>query len=149
MKRWMVLALTVVFGCSGPDSGTLSNPESKTVPPDPVTAESRADPWGLPMMGWFTYFADAASFEPCGGTERFPVAMEADYLAAEQAYLESRSEPGAPLLMTVVGRIADRPPMEGDGLVEVLVIDRFEAVHPDEDCKSIPSADIDAVRAPS
>ena len=56
-------------------------------PADPPTVETR--------RGRFTYMADAALFEDCGSGLRFPVAMEADYLAAERAYLET-----APLRLT-------------------------------------------------
>jgi len=91
--------------------------------------------WGFPLKGHFTYMADAAVFESCLTGRRLPVAMEAGYLSAERAYLESRTEPGAPLLVTLVGHIARRPPMEGDDLVEMLVIDRFDSTHPGEDCE--------------
>ncbi|MEX1311721.1 MAG: hypothetical protein AB1Z65_14945, partial [Candidatus Sulfomarinibacteraceae bacterium] len=96
-------------------------------PADPQTGETR--------RGRFTYMADAALFEDCESGRRFPVAMEADYLAAERAYLETRTEPGSALLMTIEGRLESRPPMEGDGLIEMIVIDRFIAVHPGEECE--------------
>ena len=91
------------------------------------------------LRGRFTYMADAAIFEPCRSGEKLPVSMEADYLAAERAYLESRPEPGSPVLMTVEGRIEPRPPMEGDGMVDMFVIDRFVAVHPGEECGESPA----------
>ena len=84
--------------------------------------------------GRFTYMADAALFEDCDSGLRFPVAMEADYLAAERAYLETRTEPGSAVLMTIEARLESRPPMEGDGLIEMIVIDRFIAAHPGESC---------------
>lgn len=90
---------------------------------------------GLPLKGLFTYMADAAVFESCATGRRLPVAMEADYASAERAYLESRTEPGAPLLVTLVGHIDRRPPMEGNDLVEMLVIDRFDSTHPGDDCE--------------
>jgi hypothetical protein len=90
--------------------------------------------------GAFVYFADAASFTRCGAEDQLPVSMEADYLAAERAYLEARAEPMAPVLMTVEGRIEQRPPMEGDGLIDMFVIDRFVAVHPGRDCDESPTA---------
>ena len=96
-------------------------------PEDPPTEETR--------RGRFTYMADAALFEDCESGLRFPVAMEADYLAAERAYLETRTEPGSAVLMSIDGRLESRPPMEGDGLIEMIVIDRFIAVHPGQDCE--------------
>jgi len=86
------------------------------------------------LRGLFTYMADAALFEDCVTGHRYPVAMEAGYLELEHAYLEQRTEPGAPLLVTFEGRVEPRPPMEGDGEIDTMVIDRFEAVHPGEDC---------------
>ena len=39
------------------------------------------------MTGYFVYAADAATFQPCGSNERFPVMMEDDYIKMERAYL--------------------------------------------------------------
>ncbi len=62
------------------------------------------------MRGLFTYMADAALFEDCASGQRYPVAMEADYISVERVYLEARSEPGAPLLVVIrVGSSRDRP----------------------------------------
>lgn len=84
--------------------------------------------------GLFRYMADAPLFTDCATGETFPVAMEQDYLALERAYLENRREPGGPLRVTLEGHYAARPAMEGDGLVTVLVVDRFFTVHPATDC---------------
>ena len=86
------------------------------------------------MRGLFTYMADAALFEDCVSGHRSPVAMEAGYLELERAYLELRREPGAPLLVTIQGSIEPRPPMEGDGEIDTVVVKRFEAAFPGEDC---------------
>jgi len=91
-------------------------------------------PGGELMHGLFSYMADAALFEDCVSGHRYPVAMEAGYIDLERAYLEQRTAPGAPLLVTFHGRVEPRPPMEGDGEIDTMVIDRFEAVHPGEDC---------------
>lgn len=145
MNRWtmplVALVFTIVCGCSGPGGDGPPNSEPTAEPADVAMAEDQTQPWGLPMKGRFTYFADAAVFEPCGGENRLLVAMEADYLTAERAYLESRNEPRVPLLVTLVGHIAERPPMEGDGLIRMLVIDRFVSVHPGEDCGPVPGTD--------
>ena len=84
--------------------------------------------------GLFRYMADAPLFTDCATGETFPVAMEQDYLALERAYLQNRREPGGPLRVTLEGHYAVRPPMEGEGLVTVLVVDRFYTVHPETDC---------------
>ena len=52
----------------------------------------------------------------------------------ERAYLETRREPGAEVLVSVVGRLAQRPPMEGNGPVEMLVVDELDGVWPGETC---------------
>jgi uncharacterized lipoprotein NlpE involved in copper resistance len=78
-----------------------------------------------PKRGMFSYMADAALFEDCSDGARYPVAQEGDYLALERAYLAARREPGEALLATVVGRVEPRPPMEGEGARETLVVAEF------------------------
>lgn len=96
-------------------------------------------PAGIPMTGLFRYLADAALFTDCAGGDALPVAMEKDYLALERAYLDARREPGGPLRVALEGHFQKRPPMEGDGLVTVLVVDRFQAVLPDGGCPRPPA----------
>jgi uncharacterized lipoprotein NlpE involved in copper resistance len=86
------------------------------------------------MQGMFAYMADAAVFVDCETSDRYPVAMEGGYIDLERAYLEARSEPGAPLLVSFTGHLAPRPPMEGDGTVDMVIVERFESAHPGEDC---------------
>ena len=140
-RHWVIAAASLalligILACAIPEEESVAEatpPEAAATGNSPVPS-TKGGPWGLPMRGYFTYMADAAIFEPCSGDDRFPVAMEADYISAERSYLEARAEAGAPLLMTVVGHLESRPPMEGDGLVDMLVIDRFVAVHSGKDC---------------
>ncbi len=88
----------------------------------------------LAMRGMYVYMADAAMFRECLTGRRFPVAMEDASIDVERAYLETRREPGAELLISVVGRLAQRLPMEGDGPVEMLVVDELDGVWPGETC---------------
>ncbi len=126
----VVLLMIVTGGCSErPPKDVVSADPPMDVAPEATEVSDEAL-----MRGRFVYMADAAVFEDCASGRRSPVAMEADYLAAERAYLEARSEPGAPVLVTFEGRLETRPPMEGDGVVKMIVIDRFDAAHPDEDC---------------
>ncbi len=60
----------------------------------------------------FTYMADAATIALCG-SERLPVAMEADYKALEAAYLKERPQLGQAMLVRVEGRIEPRPSRRG------------------------------------
>lgn len=96
----------------------------------------------LTLRGMFLYFADAARFTECRSGRNFPVAMEADFVALQRAYLEARQLPQTPVLATIEGRIAARPPMEGEGTRPTVVVDRFVAVHPGEACdrvETVPS----------
>jgi copper homeostasis protein (lipoprotein) len=65
------------------------------------------------LRGMFTYMADAGRFQDCASGRSYPVAMEADNATLERAYSSARPEPGAPLLVTLVGRFEQRPRMEG------------------------------------
>jgi copper homeostasis protein (lipoprotein) len=65
----------------------------------------------LNLEGLFRYMADAPSIELCATGRTLPVAMEADYLPLERAYLQSRAA-GAPRLATLEGLITTRPSME-------------------------------------
>ncbi|HOC41567.1 MAG TPA: META domain-containing protein [Thermoanaerobaculales bacterium] len=88
----------------------------------------------LSMRGIYRYMADAAVFEECLTGRSFPVATEADNVALERAYLDAQHDPGAPLLVSLDGRIAPRPAMEGDEKVLSLVPERFIGVWPGETC---------------
>ena len=92
----------------------------------------------LELEGLYRYMADAAIFDECLTQRRLPVAFVGDNIALERAYLElvdkSDLEPGEPVLAELSGRIAQLPPMEGDGLVATLEPVRFIALHPDATC---------------
>ena len=88
----------------------------------------------LTMRGMYRYMADAALFDECLSGRRFQVAQEADNIALERAYLEAQREPGEALLVSLQGRIAERPAMEGDALVLTVVPERFIGVWPGETC---------------
>lgn len=89
----------------------------------------------LRWRGDFLYLADAATFTDCASGMRWPVAMAEGYLAAERDYVQSRSEPGAPLLVNLDGRLEWRPAMEGEPR-EHLVIERFAGSQPGATCDS-------------
>ncbi len=88
----------------------------------------------LTMRGMYRYMADAALFDECLSGRRFQVAQEADNIALERAYLEAQREPGEALLVSLQGRIAERPAMEGDALVLTVIPERFIGVWPGETC---------------
>lgn len=91
----------------------------------------------LPLMGLFSYMADAASIRLCATGQRLPVAMEAGYLALERAYLAARpaDRPGQPLLVSLEGLITQRPSMEqGQPPRRTLVVESFTALTPGQGC---------------
>ncbi len=88
----------------------------------------------LAMSGMYSYMADAAVFTECLTGARYPVAMEADNVALERAYMQAPHEPGAPVRVTLEGQLAQRPKMEGAGTQLTLVVDRFVGIWPDDPC---------------
>lgn len=94
----------------------------------------------LALRGMVLYFADAARFTECRSGRSWPVAMEADFVALQRAYLEARQLPQTPVLATIDARIAARPKMEGEGTEVSVVVDRFVAVHPGAACERAETA---------
>lgn len=88
----------------------------------------------LVMDGMYRYLADAGLFTECLTRLQLPVAQEADNAALEVAYGEMQPQPGQELKVTLVGRIAMRPKMEGEGLQPMLVVDEFQSTWPRETC---------------
>ena len=88
------------------------------------------------MRGMYSYMADAALFLDCRRQQRFPVATEADNAALERAYLkhQHRYLPGKPLLVEVEGHFEPRQKMEGNGMQENLIVNRFINIHEQETC---------------
>jgi uncharacterized lipoprotein NlpE involved in copper resistance len=78
--------------------------------------------------------ADSALFEDCATGRRYPVAMEAGYLELERVYLEQRTQPGAPLLVIIRAGVEKRPSMEGEGEIDTIVVEGFEAAFPGKNC---------------
>jgi len=119
MRPLVALALLAV-GCAACASPQSSAPE--------VGAAPRA------LTGMFTYMADAATIALCG-SERLPVAMEADYKALEAAYLKERPQLGQAILVSVEGRIEPRPSAEESQPPRPsLVVERFVCIWPRETC---------------
>ena len=88
----------------------------------------------LPVRGMYRRMAGAAIFEECLTGRRFPVAAEADNAALERAYLDARRDPGAAVLVSLEGRLAQRPAMDGEGIALFLVPERFVGIRPGETC---------------
>ena len=107
---WMILFILTAVGC-------LSNPATDKE-----------------MRGLYVYLADAALFTECETGRRHPVAFEGDSVSLERAYLEMRRQPGEEVLVSLEGRIAERPAMEGNRSEESLIVKRFIGLWPGETC---------------
>jgi uncharacterized lipoprotein NlpE involved in copper resistance len=103
------------------------------------TAQLDAITEPLRWRGEFVYLADAATFTDCASGLRWPVALAGDYLAAERRYMQMRSAPGAPLVVTFDGRLEVRPAMEGPAR-EHMVVDRLGGAESGANCSSPPVA---------
>jgi heat shock protein HslJ len=76
------------------------------------------------LSGHYRYMADAAVFVDCASGERLAVAEAGDNLALQRAYGDARPSPGAPMLVTVDGRVG----AASAGALRALVVDRFIAI---------------------
>ncbi len=94
----------------------------------------------LGLAGMYRYVADAPLLRECLTGRRFPVRGGAGNVALERAYRQSGVEPGAPVKITMRGRIERQAAMEGSGRETVVVVEALEGVWPGESCGS-PFAD--------
>jgi copper homeostasis protein (lipoprotein) len=97
------------------------------------------------------YQADAATIRLCATGARLPVAMEADYLRLERAYLKAQpaGRTGQQLLVNLEGLITNRPSAEpGQPPQRTLVVERFVGVHPGQGCPQ-PNTSSNASPAPA
>jgi len=87
------------------------------------------------LRGMFTDLADAPRLRECLTGRSYPVAMEGAYIDLERAYTRAdKPAAGAPLLVTIEGKILPRPAMEGDREVPTVVVSRFVELSPGEAC---------------
>ena len=126
----------VLIGLRPPQLGPLGIPDKrKPKRPEQVSG-------GFEMKGWFRYQADAARFRDCQSNRSLPVAMEGAYIELENAYLNSGIEPGQEILVSFVGRRMERPAMEGNHNEINVIIDIFNALHPEETCSPMTQASL-------
>jgi heat shock protein HslJ len=112
-------------GDSGGGSGAA---EAVAAPGEPRSTDEV-----VTYQGMMTYLADAPTFVDCATGLVLPLAQEAGYPALERSYLASRTGPGEPLLVTVLGRVETRPGMEG-GSRASLVVAEVREVLPQAGC---------------
>lgn len=142
----LALALLAVVGCRetdaahgdarAADSARSTVDRGVQVPAPPQAADTfRVHiPAARRLVGMYAYMADAGTFTPCGSDEHLSVSAEGDNASLERAYLAARHDPGAPVLVTLEGRVESRPPMEGGGMHPTLIVYRFGHVWPGETC---------------
>lgn len=86
--------------------------------------------------GYFTYFADAALFVDCTTNKKYPIAMEGDYLTLEKEYLKIAKITGEKIIITLNGKIVERNKIEGEGMRDFLIVNKFIDMFPNKNCKS-------------
>lgn len=123
----VALGLALPACKKGKDAATAAEP----------AREQQAPSGTMTLEGMYSYMADAALFEDCASGGRWPVPTELDNVALERAYLNARTEPGAPMLVTLEGRLEKRPEIDGRGKKTMLIVERFVRVWPGETCRSI------------
>lgn len=94
---------------------------------------------GLAMTGMYQYMADAGRFTECRTGRAMAVAQEQDNAALEAAYTHARTAPNEEILVSLEGRIALRPNMEGSAQQSTLVVERFIELWPHQQCPSSQS----------
>jgi copper homeostasis protein (lipoprotein) len=106
--------------------------------PYTLSRRSAVDPMEprVQLRGMFRYMADAARFRDCRSGLEWPVAMSEDYLALERSYTSRRTTPGAELLVSLDGRIEQRPKREGNGTEPTLMVEKFLRAMPGEKCEA-------------
>ncbi|MDW5443393.1 YbaY family lipoprotein [Polaromonas sp. SM01] len=140
---------TQLFALQGKDALRLLDRTGQPIPSSANLALRRTaqlDPVNdfLRLRGEFCYMADAATFTDCASGLRWPVSMSADYLTLERQYHQLRSAAGAPLLVSLEGRLVEMPAMEGPPR-EHLVVDKFGGAQAGENCGAAAAASGQAV----
>ncbi len=129
------LAATGTLGCK-------SAPETKSAASATPSGASEAEV--ITLKGMYSYMADAAVFQDCATGVKSPVATEGDNIALERAYGASGTNPGAPILVTLDGRLELRPWIDHPGQQQLTVIvEQFDRVWPGETCGSITTAPLE------
>ena len=124
--------LHVLGGASGSAGSSRSNTLRLSTRAQPLEPRLR-------MRGMYRYMADAGRFTECATRQSWPVAQERESAALESAYSRARRSRGQEMLVEIVGRVALRPKVEGEGRERTLVVERVVGVRPAERCESSTS----------
>ena len=91
-------------------------------------------PGPMRLRGMYSSTADAPSLTECLTGKRWPVLLEGEHLALEQAYLAQRSHPGQAVLAVLTARFVARAPEPGLRPREMLRVEAFERLLPGQTC---------------
>lgn len=94
------------------------------------------------MIGKFSYYADAATFEDCENGVRYSVQPDAGeykqgdkYLELERYYLSKATEAGIPIYVVLEGHLTKKDEAE-EGLEDIIVPTKFSEIEKEKtDCK--------------
>ena len=89
----------------------------------------------LLMGGEMTDLADSARFDECLTGRSYAIAPGPEAARLEQAYLETVSEPGARLYVSLEGTLTQRAGTHGDDLVPTVTVERFINTWPLQACE--------------
>jgi copper homeostasis protein (lipoprotein) len=128
------------LGVEGPNKLRLLDRQGKPIVsklPAELVSDGTLQPTELELTlgGEMTYFADSPRVVLCATGRNHPIAMEADFLKAQETYRQVAKPPGSPLYVTFEGTIAQRPKMEGERTETAVVIRRFINAWPGQTCE--------------
>lgn len=103
-----------------------------------LVRQSEVDRVNGPMWldGMYRYLADAATLEECLTGQQYPVLIEGEHLAVEQAYLEARSKPGEAVFLSFDGEFVMRAPEPGIPEREHIRVTGLRQFWPGQTCAS-------------
>ncbi len=120
-------------------SSCAKKEQASTTPPLPISSappvRAASDPPGAAILvGTYQETADGPLFVHCATQAPYPIAREGalDTLAREYAAVPHES--GAPLVVSLVGRLRPLPEAEGVPPRDELIVDRLLRVWPEETC---------------
>jgi copper homeostasis protein (lipoprotein) len=128
------------LGVEGPNKLRLLDRQGKPIAskrPYELVSNGTLEPTDLELTlgGEMTYFADSPRMVLCATGRNHPIAMEADFLKAQEAYRRAANPPTSPVYVTFEGTITQRPKMEGEGTETSVVIRRFINAWPGQSCE--------------
>ena len=86
------------------------------------------------LSGMFRSQSGTPSFRDCRSNLEWPVPRSDDFRALERAYGERRPAPGSALMVSLEGRIEERPRVEGEGTEPMMIVEKFLRAMPGESC---------------